>query len=213
MITATLTQTPTQQLTLYDVSWETYEKLLSAFGERPIKLNYSQGILEIMIMSYQHERYKSLIARLIETLTEEMNMPITSAGSTTLKKKKLERGLEPDECFYLQNEAAVRGKKEINLQYDPPPDLAIEIDITSSSVSRMSIYHAFGVLEVWRFDEATLEFYQWSDSGYGLVEFSPAFPQLKATDLMPFIELTETSDNTTVFRQFRAWVRENLMID
>ncbi|WP_322878939.1 Uma2 family endonuclease [Pseudocalidococcus azoricus] len=209
-MTATLTPAPTQQLTLYDVSWETYEQLLSAFGERPIKLNYSHGILEIMIMSYQHERYKSLIARLIETLTEEMNMPIASAGSTTLKKKKLARGLEPDECFYLQNETAVRGKKEINLQYDPPPDLAIEIDITSCSVSRMSIYHAFGVLEVWRFDGTRLEFYQWSDSGYGLVEFSPAFPQLQASDLMPFIELTETSDNTTVFRQFRAWVKKNL---
>jgi Uma2 family endonuclease len=203
----------TERLTLYDMSWDGYETLLHVLGDRPVRVTYNQGVLELIILSYQHERYKKLLGRLLETLTEELNIPIVGGGSTTFKRQNLERGLEPDECFYIQNEAAVRGKLAIDLAQDPPPDLAIEIDITSSSINRMAIYAALGVPEVWRFDGEVLQFYQRSQSKYQPVTASPTLPQVCAADLLPFIKLAETTDDTTVFRQFRAWVRNHLVKD
>jgi len=120
---------PEQQFTLTDISWDGYETILNLLGDRPVRVTYNRGILQLMILSYAHERYKKLLARLLETLTEELDIPIEAGGSTTLKRQALERGLEPDECFYIQNQARIRGKQVIDLNQDPPPDLVIEIDI------------------------------------------------------------------------------------
>lgn len=122
----------TERLTLYDMSWENYETLLNLLGDRPIRATYSQGVVELMILSYQHERYKKLLARFVETLTEELDIAIAGGGSTTFKRQDLERGLEPDECFYIEHEPNVRGKQALDLAQDPPPDLAIEVDISHS---------------------------------------------------------------------------------
>ena len=201
----------TERLTLYDMSWEGYEALLMLLGDRPIRVTYNQGVLELRILSYRHERYKKILGRLLETLTEELEVPIAGGGSTTFRRQNLERGLEPDECFYIQNEPLVRGKQSIDLRQDPPPDLAIEVDITSSSINRMAIYAALGVPEAWRFDGELLTFHQRSGDAYRVVEVSPTFPQVRSVDLIGFIELAETTDDTTVFRQFRRWVREHLL--
>lgn len=201
---------PEQQFTLTDISWEGYESILNLLNDRPVRVTYNQGLLELMILSYAHERYKKLLARLVETLTEELNIPIEAAGSTTFKRKALERGLEPDECFYIQNQARIRGKQAIDLNQDPPPDLVIEIDITNSIIDRLDIYAALGVPEIWRWDNGTLQFFILKKQHYQRVQTSWNFPKLLTTHLDTFITLSDQTDQTTVIRQFRAWVRENL---
>ena len=203
---------PEQQFTLTDISWEGYETILNLLNDRPVRVTYNRGVLELMILSYAHERYKKLLARLLETLTEELNIPIEAAGSTTFKRQVLERGLEPDECFYIQNQAKVRGKKAINLNADPPPDLVIEIDITNSVIDRLEIYAALGVPEIWRWDNGTLQFWILQQGRYQQVQNSLNFPQLATTNLDAFITLSNQTDQTTVIRQFRAWVQQNLMV-
>ena len=95
---------------LRDVSWRFYETCLAEIGDRAIRLTYHRGNLEMMSPSKEHERCKRAMGRIIEALTEELNIPIQSAGSTTWRRKDLACGLEPDECYYVQHESAVRGR-------------------------------------------------------------------------------------------------------
>ncbi|HEY9740149.1 MAG TPA: Uma2 family endonuclease, partial [Coleofasciculaceae cyanobacterium] len=151
-MTTTLTQSPNRVL-LRNISWQTYQDLLKDLEEQPgIRLSYDRGLLEIMAPSPPHENYKKVLGRFVETLTEELNIEIKSLGSLTCKREDLARGLEPDQCYYIQNEAVVRTLDEIDFNQDPPPDLVIEIDISSSSINRLSLYAALGVPEVWRYD-------------------------------------------------------------
>jgi len=206
-MTGTIIQ-PEQKFFLTDISWEGYETILKILGNRPIRVTYDRGNLELMSPSYRHERYKRLIGRFIDILAEEYNIPIIGGGSTTFKRQDLERGLEPDECYYIQNAFAVLGKQEIDLNSDPPPDLAIEIDISSSSINRMSIYAELGVSEIWRYDGTTLKVYRLSPSSeYVEVNQSPTFSSLPLLELNQFLQPSEMSDDTKLFRSFRTWVR------
>ena len=109
---------------LSGIGWRTYEALLADLKNRPIRLTFDRGNLEIMAPTFNHERCKRKVGRVIETLAEETNQAIVSGGSTTFRREDLERGLEPDDCFYLTNASAILGKEEIDLRTDPPPDLA-----------------------------------------------------------------------------------------
>ena len=149
-----------QRLVLEDVSWRTYERLLRIFDERPaIRLTYDRGCLEIMTISHEHESYGRFLGRLVVTLTEELGLLLKEGGSTTFRRRHKQRGLEPDNCYWIESEPQVRGKLEIDLTIDPPPDLAIEIDVTHGSLDRLAIYATLGVPEVWRFDGQTLCFH------------------------------------------------------
>src|ERR1700758_4064337 len=121
-----------QKLVLPNVTWQTYLELGAALQDRNIYLTYDRGVLEIMVISLEHERFKGLFGLLIFTLARCFRLKIGVFGSFTHQRKDLLRGLEPDQCFYLANLAAVKGKKRINLKRDPPPDLAVEVDITRS---------------------------------------------------------------------------------
>jgi len=194
-----------------NISWQTYEALLKDVEEQPgIRLTYDRGMLEIMSPLAPHERNKELIGRFVPVLTEEQNIEICSLGSLTCKREDLARGLEPDQCYYIQNEAIVRAKEEIDLNFDPPPDLAIEIDITSSSINRLSIYAALGVPEVWRYDGSDLIIYELEGGEYQECECSPIFPQITPFQIMRFLELRKTTGETTLIRLFREWVRNNI---
>lgn len=160
-----------------------------------------------MILSYRHERYKKLLARLVETLTEEFNIPIAGGGSSTFKRQDLERGLEPDECFYIEHEPDVWGKEKIDLYKDPPPDLALEIGITSSSLNRMGIYAVLGIPEVWRFDGIKLQFFHLQGKEYLEVSASVVFPRIKPDELLQFIKMAQNTNDTKVIRGFRQWLR------
>jgi Uma2 family endonuclease len=201
---------PEQRVVLSDMGWEGYEAMLKLIGDRPIRLTYDRGDLELMVPSLDHERYKSLLGRLIETLTLELDLPCDAAGSTTWRKQFEDRGLEPDECYYLSNAGRVAGRK-VDLSVDPPPDLAIEVEISRSALNRMGIYAALGVPEVWRFDGETLRVEQLQPDGtYREVAVSPSFPFLPLNEVVRWLRLADTMGQTPWLRQFREWVRDEL---
>jgi Uma2 family endonuclease len=210
MTTTTLTQAANRFL-LKNISWQTYEALLKDVESQPgLRLTYDQGILEIMTPLAPHERNSRLIGRLVEALTEELNIEICSLGSLTCKREDLARGLEPDECYYIQNEPVIRSLEQIDLNQDPPPDLAIEIDITSSSINRLALYAALGVPEVWRYDGNQFIIYQLQDGEYLACASYPTFPQLTSSEIIRFLELRKSNGETTLIRLFREWVRNQV---
>ena len=210
MNTTTLTQAANRFL-LKNISWQTYEALLKDLeSQRGIRLTYDRGLLEIMTPLAPHERNSRLIGRLVEALTEELNIEICSLGSLTCKREDLARGLEPDECYYIQNEPVIRSLEQIDLNQDPPPDLAIEIDITSSSINRLALYASLGVPEVWRYDGSRLIIYQLEGGEYRVCDRSSTFPLITSSEIIRFLELRKSNGETALIRLFREWVRNQV---
>jgi Uma2 family endonuclease len=200
-----------QRFLLRGVDWETYCKLRDALQERHLRLTYDRGNLELMTLSLAHERYGSLLGRMIETLTMELGLPLQSAGSTTLDREDLDRGVEADRCYYLEHEPLIRNKEEIDLTVDPPPDLAIEIDVSRSSLKRLAIYAALRIPEVWRFDQEKLWIYRLdSDEQYVPVERSGHFPFLPISDVASFLHRRSQMDENSLIRAFREWVQDQI---
>ena len=207
------TSVPAEQRTvLQNISWETFEALLrETGGDRGSRFAYDCGTLEIMTPLFEHESYKCNFGNFIIALAEELNTEIKSAGSTTLKRRIAKRGIEPDNCYYVQNEPAVRGRQELDLEVDIPPDLAIEIDITSSSVNKFEIYAALGITELWRYNGRNLKFYQLVEGQYIEKESSLAFSLISASDISGFIEQSKTKGEIALLKSFRAWVRDKMV--
>jgi Uma2 family endonuclease len=156
-----------QRVILQNISWQTFETILAEMGDnRATRLAYDRGILEIMTPLIPHEHNKRLIEKLIDNLAEELNLNLKSTGSVTCKRQDLLRGVEPDSSFYIQNKPVMRQKQNLDLTQDPPPDLVIEVDYTSSSIDRMPIYLALGIPEVWRYNEGVMQIYQLRDNVY-----------------------------------------------
>jgi Uma2 family endonuclease len=204
IVTSTIAE---QRAVLHHISWETFEALLAETGsDRSSRFAYDCGTLEIMTPLFEHENPKIQFDRFIIAIAEELEIEIKSAGSTTLKRRLAKRGIEPDNCYYIQNEPAVRGRLELNLETDPPPDLALEIDITSSSVNKFGIYSALGVSELWRYNGRELKFYQLVEGEYVECELSLAFPFVSVSDMSRFIEQSKTLGEIALLKSFRAWV-------
>jgi Uma2 family endonuclease len=198
-----------QHFVFEGASWSFYEKLLDEIGNRPIRVTYDDGRLEIMSPLREHEARKRIIGRMIETLTLELGIPIGSCGSMTMRRKDLRKGAESDECYYIQNEQKVRGKKRLDFRRDPPPDLVVEIDITRRLIAREPIYAALGVPELWRFDGRKLMGMRLGPDGtYRTTEKSLAFPFLRVAELNRFLRIVGREDETSVVRAFRDWVRQ-----
>jgi Uma2 family endonuclease len=199
-----------QRLVLHQVDWRAYTAIGRALADRPaLRLTYDRGVLEIMTTSPRHEFFSRFLDRFITAWTEERGLPLACLGSMTFKRRPRLRALEPDQCYWIAHEAAIRGKDQIDFRYDPPPDLVLEIDITHSSLDRMGIYGILGVPEVWRFDGRRLYFRARKPDGtYEDVPQSLALPPLTPGDLLPFLALRATTDENNVVRQFRAWVRQ-----
>lgn len=207
------TSAPEQRFLIRAVDWDWYEKLLELVGDRgAIRITYDRGNLELMSPALKHEDYKTLFGRFIETVTEELELPCRGAGSTTWKKRIEDRGLEADESFYLANTHRMAGKREkVDLNVDPPPDLAIEIEISRSALDRMAIYAALGVPEVWRFDGETLRVEELHDGAYIEADHSSAFPFLHPHEIAHWITAAESAvDHSPWGRQLRRWVRDEL---
>jgi Uma2 family endonuclease len=198
-----------QHLVLHGIDWPTYSRLVGAFaGRRGLRLTYDRGTLEIMTLTFGHESLAHLLGRFVVALTEELGLPIAEGGSTTLRRRRSRRGLEADQSYWIASEPLIRGKERIDLRVDPP-DLAIEVDVSSSSVSRMGIYAALGVPEVWRLAEGMLTFHVLAAGGqYTASATSQAFGFLTAADLQGFLLLRGQQDENAIVRQFRAWVRQ-----
>ena len=209
-MTATLVQSPNLVL-LRNISWQTYRSLISDFESSPaVRLTYDRGTLEIRMPLAPHEASKKLLGRLIESATEELDLEVRSLGSLTCDREDLERGLEPDQCYYIQNESLVRDITQIDLSKLPSPDLSVEIDITSSSLNRFSIYADLGVPEIWRFDGKKLTFHQLQNGTYKTIERSIALPIFTSADIQQFLNLQLTLGENKLIKQFRQWIRSQL---
>ncbi|MEH1938523.1 MAG: Uma2 family endonuclease [Nostoc sp.] len=200
-----------QRTVLQNVSWETFEALLRDTGEdRGSRFAYDCGVLEIMTPFFEHENPKIQFDRFIFALAVELKTKIRSAGSTTLKRQPITMGIEPESCYYIQNEPLIRGKQQLDLRTDPAPDLAVEIDITSSSVNKFNIYAALGVGELWRYNGEVLQFYQLVETQYIEIKLSIAFPLISVSDMNRFIQQSKTMDEIDLVQSFSAWVRSKI---
>jgi Uma2 family endonuclease len=205
------THTPESRFVIHDLGWQGYETLLKLIGDRPIRLTYDRGSVEFMTLSQDHEQFGLLLGRIIETVTEELDLPCIGVGSTTWRREDVDRGLEADRCYYLANAERICGKT-IDLSVDPPPDLAVEVEISRSALDRMGIYAALRVPEVWRYDGKTL----WvgrlqEDQTYAPSTVSLSFPFLPLDEIVRFVQQGESMDHTAWGRQFRAWARNELV--
>jgi Uma2 family endonuclease len=163
--------------------------------------------MEFMSPSSRHERNKKLLARLLEALTEEMEIDVAGFGSTTFRRESLQQGLEPDDCFWIQNEPAVRGQQDIDLEVHPPPDLVLEIEVSRGTLDRMAIYAAMRFPEVWCWDGQSLRVFLLRFKGtYRRSQSSRALPFLPLADFIQFLRPSDKSE-TQLLRSFRSWVR------
>lgn len=204
---------PPEVVILRNRSWEDYEQFLEERGDRRTPHSYIDGELRVMSPSFNHETLKRWIARLIDTLTAELETPVRSVGSTTLRSQFAERGAEPDEAYMLANEAALRGRDDYDVNVDPPPDLLVEIDITSTSLHRLPVYAVLKVPEIWVHNGRQLQVKLLEGDSYEDSETSAAFPSLPMSDFAAWIDKAYLLDETTWIRSFRQWVRETLMND
>ncbi|MEM9164286.1 MAG: Uma2 family endonuclease [Cyanobacteria bacterium P01_F01_bin.4] len=201
---------PGQRLLLEDISWSEFEGILDDLGEhRAARIAYDNGTLEIMAPLPWHEDDKEIISDLLKVLLEELDMDFRALGSTTFKNQNMLKGIEPDQCFYIANEAAIRGKQRLDLSVAPPPDLALEIDITSRT--HPETYAALGVPELWRRQGETLKIYHLKAGDYVEAADSLIFPDwpLK-TEIPKCVAQSRTVGRNTVVRSFRQWVRNRL---
>jgi Uma2 family endonuclease len=202
---------PGQQMLLKDISWQQLEKILEEMGEkRAARISYSDGWLEIMVPLPEHEKDKELLGDLVKILLEILQIDFEPFGSTTLKNERMRQAVEPDTSFYIQNQAAVIGKNRIDLNIDPPPDLAIEIDITSRT--RFDNYEILGVPELWRYQQQGLEIFLLQEGKYIKSQSSPNFPNIPIIELVnEYVRQCLTIGRSQAMRSFRSWVKDNLL--
>jgi Uma2 family endonuclease len=203
-----------QRVVLHDLNWQAFESFLLALGEhRSARLAYDRGVLEIMSPLRRHESAKSIIGRLIETWVAERGINVASMGSLTLKREDLSRAVEPDECYYIQNEPRIRSQEDIDLEQDPPPDLVLEIDITSPSLLRLPIYATLGVPEVWRYDGRKLHVYSLQSDRYVAQSQSQVLPLFPISLVPELLEEARTLGETAMHQRFSALIKDQKEIN
>ena len=186
-----------------DVDWQVYEGIVRAIGDHHTRITFDGRNIELMSPLPIHEYINRMIERFLSVLASELRFPMRHGGSMTFRRQDLERGLEPDSCYWIQSEPAIRGKLELDFTVDPPPDLAIEVEISHSALDRMAIYARLGVPEVWRFDGESVSIHLLqADGGYRISQTSRCLPELPVQDMVPYLRPDEDLDDTTRVRQF-----------
>ncbi|MFN6479106.1 Uma2 family endonuclease [Nostoc sp. DedQUE07] len=201
---------PGHRVILHDVSWQEFEAILEELGDhRTTRLAYSQGTLEMRMPLPKHEKAKIIIGDLVKILLEELEIDCETFGSTTFKREDMAFGVEPDDSFYIQNHAQMIGKERIDLRVDPPPDLAIEVDVTSKT--QLDAYEALRFPELWRYENGKLQINILQDGKYIESEISSIFPNLPTVEEIPwFVEQSRTLGRSPTLRAFRQWVRKQI---
>jgi len=199
-----------QRIILDDISWSEFASILEDLGERRrSRIAYYQGVLEIYMPLPEHERYKVLISHLVIILLDELGLEWESLGSTTFKHQRMQAGLEPDDCFYIQNYRAMIGKKRLDLEVDPVPDLAIEIDVTSQTQIRA--YEALGVAEIWQLKNGKLEINLLQNGKYISSPTSQIFPSIPVVEgVSLFLDRSPEIPLSALRREFRLWVKSQI---
>lgn len=201
-----------QRFVVHGVNWQTYEKALEAFGDQPIRITYDRGSLELMSPLSIHEVYKRCLGLLFAVLDRELKIPIKGLASTTFRRRDLDRGLEPDECFYVGGLDRVHDWGNVDLSIDPPPDLALEVEVTRSCLNRLGIYAALGVSEVWRFDgELWHILCLTADRTYEERLQSNVLPFVDLAEVTPFLERTVGAiSDGDLMDLLHQWVRDRV---
>lgn len=200
------------RIVLSGISWELYEQLRENEENRHVRMAYDNGRLELMSPSSDHESVTKLVARMIEALTAELGIPLRSLRSTTWKRRQLGKGCEADECYYILNHHRVCERRHVDLAVDPPPDLVVETEVSRSAVSKLRIYSALGVPEIWRWRKNGLAAYSLgADGKYLEREFSLNLPMLRVKELEAFLDFDLSADESAWIRKFQAWVRERFV--
>lgn len=204
---------PGESVVVRDVSWKTYESLLSDYADRRSpRLAYDRGTLEIMAPSFRHEKRSVSLASLVEAVADEWGIDAEACGSTTFKRSDLEGGFEPDACFYIQHATEMLEKDEIDLGAgDPVPDLVIEIDVTHPSLEKFPLYARLGIPEIWRANrDGEVIFFFLEEGIYQVVETSPALPLLTGAAVNELLRGSQGAHRLAWLRRVRAWAREQL---
>jgi Uma2 family endonuclease len=194
--------------TQHGVSWDEYEELLDLVGEaRGLRVSYDDGTLQIMSPSSKHERHAWLIGQLVGLLSTRLHIRVLYYGSTTIKKKRKQKGVEPDACFYVKNAAEVGTKDEIDFNTDPPPDIVVEIDLHHDSFFKFPIYATLGVPEIWRYDGDALTIYHLREEKYLASEASQSLPLLTSAVLTEFLARSPKEDQYDILLAFEEWLK------
>lgn len=201
---------PGHRVMLHDVSWQEFEAILEELGaHRAARLAYSQGTLEIRMPLPKHEKAKVIIGDLVKTLLDELEIDCEPFGSTTFKREDMAQGVEPDDSFYIQNYSLMVGKERIDLTIDPPPDLAIEVDVTSKT--QLDAYKQLGVAELWRYDNGNLQIDIYQNGEYIKSDVSPTFPNLPILEIIPrFVEQSRLEGRSSALKAFKKWIQDNI---
>jgi Uma2 family endonuclease len=203
---------PSEQRFLLDnVDWRFYESLLTNLGDRHVFVTYDRGRVELMSPSWKHDKRARRIGLLVGYIADALSQPLEGGGTTTFRREDLDRGLEPDQCFYIANASRIRGKDEIDLALDPPPDLAVEVEITHRLLDREAIYAALGIPELWVDDGQNLRI-QLLDAAkqYRPAASSLAFPSVQAKHVVHLLGLSQSMDEMSWGRAVREWLKANL---
>lgn len=196
-----------EQFYFENADWELCRKILDTNPTRRMRLSYANGRLFIMSPLPMHESWKELIDTLIKDLCSELDIDRRSMGSTTWLKESAKHGIESDECYYIASEPLIRGKTEFDLTRDPPPDLAVEVDVTHSPVDRKAIYEALGVPELWIYDGKRLAFLHLIDGHYESKPTSLSFPMITPADVERHLNMMPTQSETAIVREWRKFIR------
>jgi Uma2 family endonuclease len=198
-----------QRLTLQGISWDFYEQLLDEFKDsNALHFAYDKGTLEVEVPLGKHEIPIRILADLVSTLCVEKNIEVRNVGSTTFRKRAKAKGIEPDTAFYIQNEAQVRGLLDLDLSKDPPPDLAIEVDVTSPTLNKLPIYAALGIAEVWLYKGKNIEFLKLVREKYEPIKNSIALPFLTSEKASEFLQTGIRDAYNKWIKEVRKWANE-----
>jgi Uma2 family endonuclease len=194
-------------LILRNVPWDEYEVLLDAVGEAPgLRISYDQGTLHVMTLSSEHENCTRFLEKLIDRLSARLRIRILSFGSMTMKRKDRDRGTEPDACFYVKTAELLGPKRHIDFTKDPPPDIAVEMDVHHDSIAKFPLYAVLGIPEIWRYDGTALTIHRLQGREYVSVPSSVALPVLDASTLTRFLDLLSEKDQYDVLLAFEEWL-------
>ncbi|MEH2078604.1 MAG: Uma2 family endonuclease [Nostoc sp.] len=206
-----ITTSAENRVLLHNISWQTFKTMLAEMGsDRNSRLAYDNGTVEVMTPQMPHENSNRLIEVFVGVLCEELGWEIKRAGSLTLTRDDLQRGAEPDSSYYIQNEALVRDKENIDLATDPPPDLVLEVEYSRSAIDKLRLYAAMGVPEFWRYNGSVLRVYTLASEQYSEVETSPTFVPVSVKEIPQFIQEAKKNGEIATTRAFQAWVQQKI---
>lgn len=197
------------RILLEDISWDEFESILANIKQQPgRRITYDAGWLEIMTPLPEHEYFKEVVSDAIKEVADSLELDYASYGSTTWRSRLQQAGIEPDNCFYINNESAIRGKLAFDLTVDPPPDLVLEIDLTSPSLDRFPIYARLGVPEIWRYTKGQLQVYELQGDCYQARLTSLIFPLLPVGELPAILENHRFAGQRAMRRAVRDWAAQ-----